>query len=307
MLDIEVLKKEGLTVVMYHYVRDKKRENTKYLKSLEINDFKRQLDKLQRYLEPMSAAGLARSLKDGCFEKDQFLLTFDDSLRDHYIYVFPELKKRNLTGVFFINPSVYLHQKPLNVHKLHVMQSSLGDLNFLEVVADYVTKKNLNYQVFESKNLYRYDNSDLTKMKKYLNYELDYTLLDTLVDDLWAHFGEDHKINDWYCSMEQLNEMHDSGMIVANHGLSHKVYSRLSNDEIMADIELSTKFIENEFKSDIKLFGYPFGHKETFNADTVFALKTYGYDGAFSTTRGSNSGRIIDRFAIKRYDTKDLI
>jgi len=92
-----------MKIIMYHYVRKHSKEFP-YFKYLHIKDFKKQLD----YFEQ----------KFGFVKKDDFInafniknnkmpqgvvLTFDDGLKDHYKYVLPELLKRNLWGIFYIN------------------------------------------------------------------------------------------------------------------------------------------------------------------------------------------------------------
>ena len=66
---------------------------------------------------------------------NSIILTFDDGLSCHYTYVFPELLKRNLWGIFFINSLPYINNKILNVHKIHLLVgSSINNNDILEKI-----------------------------------------------------------------------------------------------------------------------------------------------------------------------------
>ena len=73
-----------------------------------------------------------KSVKNGEFTvKDiptnSVLLTFDDGLKDHFQFVFPELKKHGISGVFF-PPSLPIEENiVLDVHKIHFILESVSD------------------------------------------------------------------------------------------------------------------------------------------------------------------------------------
>ena len=52
-------------------------------------------------------------------KKKSLLLTFDDGYIDHYEYVFPLLKKNNLSGIFYPPVQVITNNKVLDVNKIH--------------------------------------------------------------------------------------------------------------------------------------------------------------------------------------------
>ena len=81
---------------MYHYVRPKKSNN--YFPALELSDFKKQITYFQKIGRIINNEEFVEIINNNKFEsKPNFLLTFDDGYKDHYDYVYPYLKKRNIS------------------------------------------------------------------------------------------------------------------------------------------------------------------------------------------------------------------
>ncbi len=95
-----------MKIIMYHYVRNYNK-NQKYFHFIDKKKFISQIDKYSNKI--------VNNEKQIIGTTDKILLTFDDGLKDHY-FVAKELKKRNLTGIFFIPSLPYENGKILNVH-----------------------------------------------------------------------------------------------------------------------------------------------------------------------------------------------
>ena len=126
-----------MEVVTYHYVRkyDKK---LKYFRFLEFKNFKKQLDYFSKKKIFITKDIFEKLIKKKIKPpKNSILLTFDDGIVDHYKYVYKELKKRNIFGIFFISTQPLEKKKFLNVHKIHLLIGKikgnilLKQLNFL--------------------------------------------------------------------------------------------------------------------------------------------------------------------------------
>ena len=91
-----------MKAIMYHYVREYKPELPKF-RFLDIQNFRKQLDYFEQKFGFVSRKDwdlVIQKKKLGSAE-GKVVLTFDDSLSCHFDYVFPELKKRNLWGIFY--------------------------------------------------------------------------------------------------------------------------------------------------------------------------------------------------------------
>ena len=86
---------------MYHYIRPIKDSPYPLIKGLELEEFKAQLNFLEKNYKIITMEALIKFVKkDISLPKNSCLLTFDDGYKDHYLYVFPELKKKRNSRIF---------------------------------------------------------------------------------------------------------------------------------------------------------------------------------------------------------------
>ena len=87
---------------MYHYIRKINRSKYPEFKGLEIENFKIQLNYLESKFNIISAEDLIDfKTNNKSLTNKSCIFTFDDGYKDHFVNVFPELKKRKLKGLFF--------------------------------------------------------------------------------------------------------------------------------------------------------------------------------------------------------------
>ena len=55
------------------------------------------------------------------------MLTFDDGYKDHIRYVFPELIKRKIRGLFFPSAKAILENVVMDVDCIHLIIASISD------------------------------------------------------------------------------------------------------------------------------------------------------------------------------------
>ena len=108
-----------MKAIMYHYVQefDNNLPNFRYL---DINNFKKQIDFFEKYFGFVSRKEwndilLQRKIGE---HKGKVILTFDDGLKCHFDYVYQELKKRGLWGIFYVPSNPYKKNKLLDVHRI---------------------------------------------------------------------------------------------------------------------------------------------------------------------------------------------
>lgn len=262
-----------MKAVMYHYVQQYKDERP-YLKFLNFSDFQKQLNLFDAKFGFVTKEQFVESLERGrpC---NGVILTFDDSLRCHYQYVYPELKKRGLWGIFYVPTSVYSDNALLDVHKIHLLLSRvkpedvLHQLNFFLEDNDLPDRKREEYR---TQTYLNYKKSYLEKeVKRILNYYLDYNRRDMIFNKLFKHFNiqQDATVSEYYMQTRELKEMHQNGMLIGSHTVNHPVMSKLSAEEQRFEIKESFKFIENAVGSTAtKTFCYPYGGFASFTQET---------------------------------------
>ena len=265
-----------MKAIMYHYVQPFNK-NFQYFKNLDIKDFKKQLDYLDNEYGIISKEEFLsyfnnKNQKD---IKKGVVLTFDDGLSCHYDFVFPELKRRNLWGIFYISTLPYTKNKFLDVHKTHIL---LGRINSKKVY-DYL-KKIINEEIFDREKLEEFkkftysnqinDNYTLL-VKRITNYYISYKYREDILEKLIQKFIPEEKeiFTDYYLKEYQIKEMHDSGMTIGSHTVNHPVMSRLSYSDQKYEIEESFRYLKNIIGDfNPKTFCYPYGGFHSFTEKT---------------------------------------
>lgn len=98
-----------------------------------------------------------------------------------------------------------------------------------------------------------------------------------------------------HLSAADIREMADSGVEFGSHSMNHKLFDRISPDEIDSEVFESKAFIENLTQRECSTFAYPAGF---FNDHAKASIKDAGYLAAFSTVYGTEDR--VDLFELNR-------
>jgi peptidoglycan/xylan/chitin deacetylase (PgdA/CDA1 family) len=300
-------------VVFYHYVRDVAETAFPRMKALSVADFETQLDWLQARRRIVSYPDFeAAVLERRPFSFPAALLTFDDGLVDHYERAFASMRRRGVTGVFFLTGAVIDEPKTLlNVHKTHLLLASLGADRFAGEIRDRLngdgTASGASVDRFRGPGVYRYDAGPEVSAKRLLNYELPVAVADRLLDGMFREFlGEpSHYANELYLSAAMIRDMSDAGMTFGFHGERHRLLSRLDVEAQRAELSHGIRKIRDLTAQETVPFCYPYGHPGTYTPDTVGILRQTGYPTAFTAVRGPVR-EPLEPLELPRFDTRDL-
>ena len=257
---------------MYHYVRPFSGDFP-FLKNLSFDNFKKQLDFFNKEF--------------GFVKKDDFVgsftgktpngivLTFDDGFSCHYDFVFKELIKRGLWGVFYIPTQPYIQGKLIDVHRIHVLLSKHSPkklYDFLNDVLDDSFIEKDKIKEFRDKTYTDQKNDDYTNfIKKTLNYYISYQFRNNIINLLMEKFipNENEIFEKFYLTKSQILEMHNSGMVIGSHTVNHPVMSKLNVQDQESEIKDSFQYLKGVIKSfDHKTFCYPYGGFHSFTNQT---------------------------------------
>ncbi len=297
---------------MYHYVRPKDNRFPGLFRH-DIKDFIKQLDYFDKKFGFISREGFINSIKNQETRKG-VILTFDDGLICHYKYVFQELKKRKLWGIFFIPTLPFEESKILDVHRIHILISRIDS----KTICDYLNEISIQ-KLFEEDKIeefkeltYWNQTNDMYTLlvKRILNYFLKYKYREGVIDDLFKTFiKEKISLDQIYLSMENLKEMKSEGMVIGSHTKTHKVLSKLNIASQEKEISKSFDFLNNGLgKMDIKTFCYPYGGFHSFNEHTEKILDDYNVDCSFNVEKRDITITDISNRpqALPRYDCNQL-
>ena len=298
--------------VMYHYVRPDD-SNFPFFNNLNIDTFRRQLDFFDKEYGFLSKDRYINSIKEGR-DVEGVVLTFDDGFRDHYQYVLPELKKRELWGIFYITTGIYEKQEKslLDVHRVHFLKGKYGAKKILEELNYLISDKMINKKNVAKfkKNIYLSDsyNNEEKRLKELLNYSIKYQYRREILDKLMLEFFDEEEMYDKvYLRQEEVVSLAKYGNIVGSHTHSHKVLSRLTYEEQFDEVNRSFNYLESLVgKNSYRSFCYPHGYKGTYDDRTIEILKKLKVDDACIFDNKIYND-FNNRFEISRIDCNNFL
>ncbi len=309
---------QQLTIITYHYVRPIKNSNFPRIKGLEFELFKNQINYLQKNYKIIEMESLIEFTKNKKpLPNNPCLLTFDDGYKDHYLYVFPELKKRGIQGSFFSVASTVLEKKILDVNKIHfILAKEPNTKSIIENIRKLINK----YNKTQSHNLDSFDNywkkygiankldtKETVFVKRILQHGLPEMIRLELCNFLFERYvGKDQEIfaKELYMSNKEIKEMLKSNMYFGSHGHNHPWLNTLPKKLQLEEIEKGLNFL-NKIGSSTNnwVMNYPYG---AYNSDTLEILKQKGCCIGL-TMRTAVAQLIEDNFLeLPRFRTNDF-
>ena len=274
--------------LMYHYVREGS-EDLPYFRYLHTHDFIDQLDYLQNYYDLISKDQFLESIETKVPVKNAMVLTFDDGLIDHY-HVTEILVERGLWGIFYIPTGCYTSQKLINVHRVHMLLGRYGGPKILKALKNILTedmvvdKDVLRFHDITYLNITEHD-AATSHVKKLINFSILDEIKDKILGQLMDMFFENETalMQDYYLNSNQIKSMHNAGMMIGAHSVTHPVFSKLSFENQNFEITESFSYLENIIGTSWpKTFCYPHGGDHVFNQDTLRILENERYLFSFS-------------------------
>jgi peptidoglycan/xylan/chitin deacetylase (PgdA/CDA1 family) len=300
-------------VVTYHYDRDSNATPFPGIRALPPAAFAQQLDWLQREHHLIGLPELETALETGSpLPPNAALLTFDDGFIDHYETVFPILRSRSLSAVFFLSydacgPS----PRVLPVHKTHFLLAALGVATCSRAVVDECETALASAGAAARRRVFgadQWEHAGERAIKDLLNYELSFDEADRVLDALFArHLGDEAGFaRALYLNESMAREMADQGMTFGYHTRSHRMLSRLTSGEQQQELADGVSWIRAITGQSTVSFCYPWGGPRTYTSDTLRILADTGYSVAFNTVRRRADLLRDGRFELPRLDTRDL-
>ena len=304
----------NIHIVMYHYVRNIKKSKHPNLKGLEFSNFKKQIVYLKKNFNILSNNQFIEILNSKKIpKKKSILLTFDDGYRDHFEYVFPFLKKQDVSAIFYPPIMCIRNKAVLDVNKIHFILAKEENrdkiLNLIFLYVKKILNKNPHQIGIEKINLLsRYDDKKTILIKRLLQNHLPLPYRKKIVDKIFKHivnYSEEEFSKILYMNNNNIQELYKNNFSIGTHGYNHYWWEKINKNEQEIEIKKSI----NYFKK-IKVFDknfsvcYPYG---SYNLQTLNLLKKYKIKFALTTRVGSvNKKNIKNVYELPRFDTNDF-
>ena len=276
-----------MKAVMYHYVREYNPQ-LPFFTFLDFKNFQEQLDYFNSEYGFVSKEDWVQALNEKSLgsAKGKILLTFDDAVSCHYDYVFPELLKRGLWGIFYVPTQPYQKSKILDVHRIHLLCGAFEGIKLISTLKELLDESMIpdkKIREFREQTYTRQENFEgVSEFKRILNYYISYEYREALIDSIAADLGFEFNVSDFYISIDKLKEMQLGGNIIGSHTVSHPVMSKLSDTEQRSEISDSFNFLSGIGYESIKTYCHPYGGFQSFNDETVAALNLNNVDFSFN-------------------------
>lgn len=306
-----------LTVVMYHYIKDFKNSRFPNLKGLDIEQFREQIDFLQKNFNIITMEEVLREIKNKNYfglPENAALLTFDDGYVDHYTNVFPILKNRGIQGSFFVSAKPLVENKVLDVNKIHYLLATV-DSNVLVDNIFFILNR-YRYQSVEiesNEELYfkysgvsRFDTKEVVFIKRLLQYGLKSVLRELVIQELFHKYidvSEELLSKEWYLNWEQICCMKEAGMFFGLHGYEHFWLGEVSVETMQKDIDLALDYFEGIVDKTCWVMNYPYGSN---NNEVINFIKSKNCKLGLTTDVRIADISKDDLFQLPRLDTNDL-
>jgi peptidoglycan/xylan/chitin deacetylase (PgdA/CDA1 family) len=303
-------------IVMYHYVRPIKNSKYPEIKGLELDGFIRQIEFFKKNFTFITVKQFLSCIcEEDSLPENSILLTFDDGLKDHYLYVFPVLKKLNIPGLFFPIAQTTESQKVIDVHKIHFILANCKNKNkIIDEIFILINKNKKEYSLNSPESYFntlampnRFDTKEVIFIKRILQRALPHQLRAQIVDYLFKKFvTEDEKSfsDELYLSYDDIREMTESGMYFGSHGYSHEWLTYLNETDLNLELKKMFEFnVKINNNNDDMIMCYPYGNHDE---NLIKKLIDQGYKAGLTTIVGDSILDMKNAFLLKRYDTNDF-
>lgn len=303
-----------MKAIMYHYVQEY-RKDIPLFKYLSFSDFKKQLDYFEKeYGFITKDEWLIFSSKKNLNKiSNKILLTFDDGLKCHYNYVFKELSRRNLWGIFFIPTKVLKGSTILDVHKIHILTGTVPGFELIDYLMSIVEDgmiPDIKIEEFRTQTYQKHEDLDhIIKFKRILNYYVDYEFRSQLIDKIASYCKIDFaEYPNYYLNQSEIIEMEKGGMLIGAHTDSHPLMSKLDYFNQEKEITKSANFIRELTGQQTLSYCHPYGGFHSFNFNTIKILKAQKIDYSFNVeSRNISPIDIEDKtHMLPRYDCNEF-
>ena len=295
---------------MYHYIKNfNKREP--YFNFLHFDDFKKQ----NNFLEKKSGFIKITDSLEKSYNKNKFLLTFDDGLKEH-LKEAKYLKKKNIMGIFFI-PGMQIEKSDfLPIHKIHLIFGKYNLEELIRIFKKFEVKTNFGkhvFSIFEKQKNFIEKKYRLTENDKKIYLKTQLNNMDQknkkIVKKIFNYcFSKNEQKNifkSFYLNSEDIKSLDKLGMKIGAHGYGHKVLSKLDYNSQKKDIFRSIKILSKILDKKIKYFCYPYGGFKVFNNTTIKILKKKEITHSFNVESKDWSTK-SNALYIPRYDCNEF-
>src|ERR1051325_1884192 len=288
---------KSLTVVNYHRIDDLHRKDFDSFKpnvSATPEDFNCQMDYLAKWFHVVSVKDVVAWLDR---KKDlppyAALITFDDGYLDNYTSAYPILRKHSFPALIFLTTGHIGTDAPF--------YWDMAAYCFYHTQSDHLTFPDGRVEHWSNEKQRDEVNKNWIESMKVLPQSEKETFVQRLPDALGISIptGFFQKL---MMNWDQVREMQQGGIEFGAHTLHHPILTRISLEDVRAEVEGSKARIEKELGERVLSFAYPNGQVSDLSPSIEKIVADSGIRVAFTLLNGPSSLNEVKRdpYAIRR-------
>ena len=283
-------KQKKLFILIYHQVLDQ----PDFMREGEVDKtaFNWQMTLLSKYFNVMPLHEALEKLANDTLPPRATCITFDDGYANNFTNALPILLANKLSATFFIASGYLDGGRMWNdsvIESIRIMQST--DLNLTGIGL-----RNYDISTPEKK---AQASLDILQHLKHLLPEIR-TQHTGYITSLVKELPENLML-----TSDQLVKLHESGMEIGGHTVTHPILAKLSPDAVRQEVSDNKKHLEQLLNTTLRFFAYPNGKPDRdYLPDQVQLVKECGYLAAISTQVGL-ADKQNDRWQLPRFTPWD--
>jgi peptidoglycan/xylan/chitin deacetylase (PgdA/CDA1 family) len=280
-----------LSILIYHRVRP--RCDPLFPEEVDAQRFDQHLSFVARVFNVIPLIEAVQMLRDGVLPARAACITFDDGYADNVEVALPILQRHTLTATFFISTGYLDGGRMWNdtiIESVRSARQEALDLTSIGLPIFHIAS-------IEEK---RAAISRLISLSKYLDPGARQERCAAVREIAGAELPDDLMLR-----AEQVRTLHDAGMGIGAHTVSHPILARLPSELAKQEIAEGRSALEALIAAPVRIFAYPNGRPGVdYGREHVNIVRSLGFDGAVSTGWGAGSRR-IDPFQLPRFTPWD--
>jgi len=299
-----------LLAVNFHYVAEDERPDARGVFATPVARLTAQVETLARTFELVSRDELVGAVVgENTLPDRACLLTFDDGLRSQFELALPALERIGAPALFLVPGRPLAEGTTLFVHKTHAVRERLTEEAFARRVEQLVPAfAGLLAEVpsEDAATAYRYDESEVARLKYALNNLLPDEARERVVDTLFAELFQDDSAfaRELYMTREQVRELELRHHAVGAHSYAHRPLALLGQAGAAGDLRRNADVLEDVTGVRPLALSYPHGSPAAVSRAVVVGAREAGFVAGFTMERAFNR-TLAEPLLLARVDTNE--
>lgn len=287
----------NLRILAYHRVLDDNPQSFPFdeeLISADRETFYQQMRFVSRNFDVISFRDLYEcELAGRAWPRRALIVTFDDGYKDNYNHAFPVIKQLGLTATIFLTTGHIGQSKSFWWDQIaycfkHTKRREIA-LPEVSPQPFRLTSESERAKAIQSVLYWIKEIAEQSKREflESLSLNLDVAPPQSLVEGM-------------HMTWDDVRQMYAAGIEFGSHTVTHPILSNVSEAQLLDEVSLSKKIIEENIGEAILSFAYPAGRKSRFTDGARRIVAQCGFQYAVAYEEGLVTQDKFDRYALPR-------